>query len=172
MLRQVRDDDLPAMLRWRNHPRVRAASFTTHVISEDEHARWWAGVRADPTRQVLVYEHGGTACGVVTFSGLNPEQPIASWGFYLDLDGLQRRGEMITAWFGIERTAIRHAFEALGLTTLRGEVLAGNQSVRLLHDRFGFKETGGYRRVIDGTTVDVVTVELTRPPRRERTWGP
>ncbi|NUW40796.1 GNAT family N-acetyltransferase [Nonomuraea rhodomycinica] len=166
MLRQVRDDDLPAMLRWRNHPRVRKASFTTHEISEEEHARWWAGVRADPSRLVLIYEHGGTACGVVTFSGLDPERPVASWGFYLDLAGLERRGEMITAWFGIERTAIRHAFDVLELTTLRGEVLAGNQAVRLLHDRFGFKETGGYRRVVDGTTVDVVTVELTRPP----TW--
>ncbi|MEV0201275.1 GNAT family N-acetyltransferase [Nonomuraea sp. NPDC050691] len=167
MLRQAQDDDLPAMLRWRNHPKVRAASFTTHVIGEDEHARWWAGVRDDPARRVLVYEHGGTASGVVTFSGLTPERPIASWGFYLDLDGLERSGELLAAWFGIERAAIHHAFGPLGLTTLRGEVLAGNQPVRLLHSRFGFKETGGYRRVLDGATVDVVTIEFTRAPREE-----
>ncbi|NUW30374.1 GNAT family N-acetyltransferase [Nonomuraea sp. SMC257] len=168
MLRQVHDDDLPVMLRWRNHPKVRAASFTTHAIGEEEHAHWWAGVRADPSRRVLVYEHGGTACGVVTFSGLSPERPVASWGFYLDLDGLERSGGLISAWFGIERDAIDHAFGPLGLTTLRGEVLAGNRPVRLLHSRFGFEETGGYRRVIDGETVDVVTVEVTRASREER----
>ncbi|MEV0146637.1 MULTISPECIES: GNAT family N-acetyltransferase [unclassified Nonomuraea] len=167
MLRHVDDGDLPVMRRWRNHPKVRAASFTTHEIGEDEHARWWAGVRADPARQVLVYEHGGVASGVVTFSGLAPGAPIAHWGFYLDLDRLERSGELLAAWFGLERAAIRHAFGPLGLTTLRGEVLAANKPVRLLHSRFGFTEIGGYRRLLDGETVDVVLIEFTRAARRD-----
>ncbi|MFG3435749.1 GNAT family N-acetyltransferase [Nonomuraea sp. NPDC047897] len=162
MLRPARDDDLPALLRWRNHPRVRAASFTTHVIGATEHARWWAAVRHDPARRVLVYEHDGRDAGVVTFSGLAPAATTGEWGFYLDLSGLERTGAVLAAWAGLERAAIGHAFGPLGLTTLRGQVLAGNEPVRRLHRRFGFTEVGVHRREVDGTPVDVVTVELTR----------
>ncbi|TMR10547.1 GNAT family N-acetyltransferase [Nonomuraea turkmeniaca] len=158
MLRGVRDDDLPVTRRWRNHPRVRAASFTTHEIGADEHARWWAAVRADPAKHVLVYDHEGTAAGVVTYAGLSTAS--ACWGFYLDFDGLERSGALLRAWIGLERAAIDHAFGPLGLTTLRGSVLADNEPVRLLHKRFGFVEVGTYRRDVDGVARDVVAIEL------------
>ncbi|TMR98116.1 GNAT family N-acetyltransferase [Nonomuraea basaltis] len=163
MLRGVQDDDLPVMRRWRNHPRVRASSFTTHEITEDEHARWWTAVRADARRHVLIYDHEGTAAGVVAYSGLSPMS--ASWGFYLDLDGLERSGTLLRAWIGLERAAIEHAFGPLGLTTLRGEVLAGNSPVRALHRRFGFVEVGTYQRDVDGVPRDVVAIQL----RKEHT---
>lgn len=162
MLRPADDDDLPVLLRWRNHPRVRAASFTTHEIGEAEHARWWARVRDDPARRVLVYEHDATPAGVVTFSGLEPGRTIGEWGFYLDLAGLERSGALLAAWIGLERAAIGHAFGPLGLATLRGAVLAANEPVRWLHRRFGFVETGTHRREAGGVPVDVVTIELTK----------
>ncbi|SEU38127.1 GNAT family N-acetyltransferase [Nonomuraea wenchangensis] len=160
MLRGAHDDDLPAMRRWRNHPRVRAASFTTHEIGADEHARWWAAVRADATRRVLIYDHDGVPAGVVAYSDLSPAS--ADWGFYLDLDGLERSGALLRAWAGLEREAIEHAFGPLGLTVLRGEVLADNAPVRSLHRRFGFAEVAAYRRVVDGVPRDVVAIELRR----------
>ncbi|MFI7113565.1 GNAT family N-acetyltransferase [Nonomuraea sp. NPDC050227] len=160
VLRRVRDDDLPVMRHWRNHPKVRAASFTGHEISEDEHARWWAAVRADATRQVLIYDHAGARAGVVTYSELGGDS--AYWGFYLDLDGLERSGAVLRAWVGLERAAIDHAFGPLGLTTLRGEVLADNESVRRLHRRFGFAEVATYRMPVDGVPREVVAVQLTK----------
>ncbi|WP_043623701.1 GNAT family N-acetyltransferase [Nonomuraea candida] len=160
MLRDVEDADLPVMRRWRNHPRVRAASFTTHEISAREHARWWAAVRADAGRRVLVYDHEGTPAGVVTYTDLSPGS--ARWGYYLDLDGLERAGALLAAWVGLERAAVEHAFGPLGLTTLRGEVLAGNEPVMRLHRRFGFVETGTYVRDVDGAPREVVAIELRR----------
>lgn len=158
MLRSVRDDDLPVMRRWRNHPRVRAASFATHEITEEEHARWWAATRADTDRHVLIYHHDGAAAGVVSYAGLSPES--AYWGFYLDLDGLERSGALLPAWVGLERAAIEHAFGPLGLTALHGEVLADNEPVRRLHRRFGFAEVRVYQRDVDGEPRDVVALEL------------
>jgi RimJ/RimL family protein N-acetyltransferase len=160
VLRRVRDEDLPVMRRRRNHPRVRAASFTSHEISETEHTRWWAAVRADAAKQVLIYDHDGTGAGVVAYSGLGGASGY--WGFYLDLDGLERSGALLGAWVGLERAAIEHAFGPLGLTTLRGEVLAGNEPVRRLHRRFGFVEIETYQRPVDGVPCDVVAIELNR----------
>ncbi|GAA5071305.1 hypothetical protein GCM10023259_069840 [Thermocatellispora tengchongensis] len=169
MLRGIADHELETVRRWRNHPKVRAASFTTHVIRPDEHARWWAAVRDDPSRRVLMYEHAGVPAGVVAFSGLDAPGGGATWGFYLDIDGLLASGELLRAWFGCERAAVEHAFGPLGLLTLHGEVLAGNRQVRALHRRFGFAEVGSYTRVIDGEPREVVRVRLDRDNRREST---
>jgi UDP-4-amino-4,6-dideoxy-N-acetyl-beta-L-altrosamine N-acetyltransferase len=160
VLRDVRDGDLPDLRRWRNHPRVRAASFTTHEITEAEHARWWAAVRSDPARRVLVYDHAGAPAGVVTYSDM--ADGSAYWGYYLDFDGLERAGALLPAWIGLERAAVEHAFGPLGLSTLRGEVLAGNEPVMRLHRRFGFVEVGAYRRNVDGVPREVVRIELRR----------
>nr|WP_311132410.1 GNAT family N-acetyltransferase [Nonomuraea gerenzanensis] len=151
------------MRRWRNHPRVRAASFTTHEISEAEHLRWWAAVSADPGRRVLMYDHHGLAAGVVTYSDLTAES--ATWGFYLDLDTLERRGDLLPAWIGLERAAVGHAFGPLGLSTLRGEVLDGNEPVMRLHRRFGFAEVSRRRQLVDGVPRDAVTFEIRKEGR-------
>ncbi|WP_336213040.1 GNAT family N-acetyltransferase [Nonomuraea sp. LPB2021202275-12-8] len=162
MLRPVEEHELPAMRHWRNHPRVRASSFTTHVISEAEHARWWTAVKGDPARRALIYEHQGVAAGVVSFSGLVPGRRSADWAFYLDLAGLEGSGALLAAWIGLERAAIEHAFGPLGLTTLRGEVLACNEPVRRLHRRFGFAEVAAYELKLAGLCREVVAIELTR----------
>ncbi|WP_049566726.1 UDP-4-amino-4,6-dideoxy-N-acetyl-beta-L-altrosamine N-acetyltransferase [Nonomuraea sp. SBT364] len=162
MLRSVHEHELPVLRRWRNHPKVRASSFTTHEISPAEHARWWARVRDDPARRVFVYEHEGEAAGVVSYSGLDAGTRTASWAFYLDLDGLERSGALLAAWIGLERAAIAHAFGPLGLTRLRGEVLASNEPVRRLHRRFGFAEVAVHGLEVEGLRRDVIAIELTR----------
>jgi RimJ/RimL family protein N-acetyltransferase len=159
MLRRAEDHDLEALRRWRNHPSVRAVSFTTHEITEAEHLRWWRGIRDDPDRRVLVYEHEGVPAGTVTYSGLLGDEPY--WGFCLDLAGLDG-GTLLAAWVGIERAALTHAFGPLGLKALHGEVLADNEAVRRLHRRFGFAEVRTYPRRIDGRNREVVAIRIER----------
>jgi Acetyltransferase (GNAT) domain len=158
MLREASDADRDMVLRWRNHPQVRSASFTTHEIAAAEHDRWWSSVRADDTKWLLIYEHGSVPSGVVTLTTADPES--STWGFYLDIDGLNRRGELLPAWFGIGRESASFAFEKIGVSVLRGEVPAANTAVRRLHRRCGFAETGTYIREIDGVAREVVRVEL------------
>jgi UDP-4-amino-4,6-dideoxy-N-acetyl-beta-L-altrosamine N-acetyltransferase len=163
MLRDATDADRDMVLRWRNHPQVRRSSFTTHEIAADEHQRWWSMVHADPARWLLIYEHNATPSGAVTFT---TAESAAEWGFYLDVDGLERRGEMLPAWIGIERESISYAFDKVGATVLRGDVLASNAGVWRLHRRFGFTETGRYVREIDGLPREVVRVELRKDQPR------
>jgi UDP-4-amino-4,6-dideoxy-N-acetyl-beta-L-altrosamine N-acetyltransferase len=95
MLREAGDADRDMALRWRNHPQVRRAACTTHEIDQTDHDRWWASIRADDTRWLLIYEHGSTPAGVVTFTAADSE--TATWEFYLDIEGLDRRGELLPA---------------------------------------------------------------------------
>lgn len=166
MLREATDADRDAVRRWRNHPQVRAMSFTTHVIAEEEHARWWQQVRQNPDKLLYVYERSGHAAGLVSFDMESPD--TATWGFYLDVEGLEDRGELLPAWLEVEREVLTLAFDVLGLGRLHGEMLADNAAVRQLHRRYGFEETDVYQREIDGKMHDVVHIDLRAEDARRR----
>ncbi|HEX8626778.1 MAG TPA: GNAT family N-acetyltransferase [Catenuloplanes sp.] len=166
-LRRATDADADAVLRWRNHPKVRQASFTRRPISAPEHAAWWRRVSADPAHHLLIFEWQGVAAGVVTLHEPTPADGSAGWAFYLDVDGLQRIGALLPAWVAAERAALGYAFDTAGLRVLRGEVLAENRPVLDLHRRFGFAVTGTHQRDIDGVRHDVLRVELTCDDRRD-----
>ncbi|RLP87492.1 GNAT family N-acetyltransferase [Micromonospora sp. BL4] len=161
-LRAADDGDLHRMLRWRNHPQVRAVSLTRHEISLVEHTAWWARVRADPDRRVLVHLHDGVPSGVVTFSGVTSPERALTWGFYLDIAGLDARGELLPAWMSLERAGIAYAFDVLGARTLGGETLATNRPVLALHRRFGFRVVRQYEQDVDGRPHQVVWTEMSR----------
>ena len=167
MLRPATDSDRDALLAWRNHPQVRAVSLTGHVINPEEHAVWWAATVADPRRHLCIYERGGVAAGVVMFAETDRDG-AAVWSFYLDVAGLEARGELLPAWIEAPRQAVRQAFDELGLTVLRGEVLGHNAVVRQMNRRLGFRETAVDLRDVDGVPTEVVTVELRSHERRDR----
>src|SRR3954454_18718263 len=104
-LRVAGDADRARVLGWRNHPRVRAVSLTAREIEPDEHALWWRIVTADPDRRLLIYSHDLVPSGVVLFtrdSCKDAAADAATWSFYLDVDGLDRRGELLPAWATLE----------------------------------------------------------------------
>ena len=152
MLRAAGDGDVATIRRWRNHPKVRGASLTTHEIGAAEHQAWWDAVSTDPSRQVLIYERDRPV-GVVIFTGLGT--PVAEWSKYLDVDGIG--ADRRATWVDLEHEALRYAFEVLGVTRLRGVTLATNRPVLALHAEVGFTETRRFTR--DGR--DIVWNELT-----------
>jgi UDP-4-amino-4,6-dideoxy-N-acetyl-beta-L-altrosamine N-acetyltransferase len=124
------DGDLEFVLTWRNHPDVRRFMYTTHEISFDEHARWFKAASADSSRHLLLLELAGLALGYVNFRCDGAGGAV--WGFYLAPDAPKGRGRLLGD------AATRHAFEALGLQTLRGEVLPANVASRQFHLLLGF----------------------------------
>ncbi len=169
VLRDATGDDVNLMLCWRNQEVNRQVSKTSHVISADEHARWWAAARTDPTRKVLTYLRDGVPSGAVTFFDLRLDGPrTGSWGFYLDGDGLAERGETLPAWLEVMREAVDHAFDVLALDRLDGEVLAHNTVVRQMNRRFRFVEGPGRQEIHDGREITVIPISLAAGDRRRR----
>lgn len=164
MLRPATEHDVELIRRWRNHPKVRRASFTTHEIGAEEHRRWWRAVSEDPARLMLIYERDGRRAGVVIFTGLDtPDVPdrdaAVEWSKYVDVDGLGAdRG---AAWRELEREALAYAFTELGVARIGASTLAANEPVLRLHRENGFTEVRRYQREIDGEPREVVWNELT-----------
>jgi UDP-4-amino-4,6-dideoxy-N-acetyl-beta-L-altrosamine N-acetyltransferase len=166
MLRPATDTDTETIRRWRNHPTVRAASLWQHEITPAEHAAWWQRTTADPSTRLLVYVHDGVDSGVVTFTDVDPVARSASWGFYLDVDGLEERGDTLTAWLGVAGEALDHAFVDLDLEVLTGDVLADNTAVRRMNRRFGFTEGEAEEREFGGRTVRSLPIRMHRSDRK------
>ena len=160
-LRAAGEADVETIREWRNHPKTRGASIHTAYITAEGHARWWAGVQADPAKRVLVFRHKGHDCGVVLFNDHDAARGTAEWGFFLDVDGLQERGELLPAWMELEKAAVAYARDVMGLQSVGGRTLAWNRPVLDLHRRFGFVENPGrrYTTEIDGTEQLVLWTE-------------
>ena len=174
MLRTAREADLETMLAWRNQRANREVSIHQHEIGLEEHRAWWGRVRDDASRRVLVFEYDGRALGVVTFFDLvlDREPRTGEWGFFLDHDTLAAEGVTMTAWIQVMKDATEHAFapapDGLGLEVLRGEVLEGNEAVRVMNRRFRFREGTAEQREVEGETLCVIPISLRREDRRRR----
>ena len=165
MLRAATEADVDTIRRLRNQQANRDVSITSHEISSDEHAAWWAKTSVDPTRGVLIYERDGSVAGVVTFFDI--EGSIGAWGFFLDADGLASRGETLPAWIEVMREATAYAFDELGLEVLTGEVLEHNTVVRQMNRRFRFTEGTPEQRYADGREITVIPISLRKQDRRK-----
>lgn len=130
------------ILAMRNQPEVRRNMYTSHVISEKEHARWMKGIDSDDTREFFGVFLEDDLIGAVSLNEISPENHRADWAFYLDAE---RQGGGIGS--ALEFKFLEYAFERL--EKLNCEVLAFNQPVIGLHKKFGFKEEGVRRRHIE-----------------------
>ncbi len=130
-VREVRAEDLPMLLSWRNDPAISEHMHTRHRITEAEHRAWFERCRADPRRTLLLVERDGQAFGFVQFTRGDAADE-AEWGFYIAPGSPRGSGTLLG------RVALRHAFERLRLGRVRGEALQGNAASIALHRRLGF----------------------------------
>lgn len=153
-LRAVTEGDSGRLLAWRNSPDVAAYMYTDHKITPDEHARWFAGLTRDPRRAYWIIEADGAPVGLANFYDIDRAHGRAAWAYYLADPGIRGKG----VGGCVEFRMIEQAFgppppegKGLGLRKLWCEVLASNEAVWKLHQKFGFKQEAGLRaHVIKG----------------------
>jgi UDP-4-amino-4,6-dideoxy-N-acetyl-beta-L-altrosamine N-acetyltransferase len=131
-------DDLEMVFVWRNHPEISRHMLTQHSISLAEHKQWFERVSQSPSKQLLVYEQGGTPMGFVSFTGAAPEG-VADWGFYAAPNAPKGTG------LKLGRAALNYVFNAIGLHKICGQVVASNDASIHMHRKLGFREEGVLR---------------------------
>jgi UDP-4-amino-4,6-dideoxy-N-acetyl-beta-L-altrosamine N-acetyltransferase len=175
-LRPLAAGDRARLLAWRNQPEVARWMYSDHVISPDEHARWFEGALGDARRKYWVIESDGTPVGLANLYDIAPEHRRCSWAYYLA--DPSTRGQGIGAF--VEFWVLDHVFGELSLNKLWCEVLIGNEPVWRLHEGFGFVREALFRDHVikDGAPSDVVGLGMTaadwsavREASRERLRG-
>ena len=165
--RKLEQGDLAVILEWRNAPKVRAAMFTTHVISPEEHQRWFERISKDPTAEHLLFLANGAPAGVFNITHIDREAGTCCWAFYAS----ERAPRGVGA--AMEITALDHMSVAWKMRKISCDVLSTNAPVLKLHRRFGFQEEGVFRQQCfrEGRWVDVHRLALFTeawPAHRER----
>lgn len=148
---EIKDCELDLMRSWRNAPNVRANMYTRHEISESEHLAWWAKVKNCEDQKYLLFESQGQPAGIVAFTGIDRVNLNSSWAFYASPSAAKGIGTKM------EFMALDYAFDDLGLHKLWCEVLAFNEPVIKLHQKFGFQVEGIFREQhrVDGKFTDI-----------------
>jgi UDP-4-amino-4,6-dideoxy-N-acetyl-beta-L-altrosamine N-acetyltransferase len=139
LLRDIKNEELELMLSWRNAPSVRANMYTRHEIDWEEHLAWWERISARTDQRYFMYENDFMALGIVGFNQIDTVNQNASWAFYAAPESKKGTGSRM------EYLALEHAFNEIELHKLSCEVLAFNEPVIKLHQKFGFHIEGVLR---------------------------
>ena len=118
---------------------------------------------ADGKSLILVIEHERVACGTLGFNWIDPANGSCEIGYWLRED-LQGRGIVTSCC----RALVKHAFDGLGLNSVRIAAAVGNERSRRVPERLGFHLDGVIReaeRLSSGHVDQVVYTYL----RRDRT---
>ena len=153
-LRPVQPDDRDRILAWRNSPDVRAYMYTDHVISPEEHGRWFDGLAGDARRTYWIIEMDDKPVGLANLADIDRFNQRCSWAYYLADPAV--RGQGVGSY--VEYWVLEYVFSGLKLAKLWCEVLASNEAVLKLHETFGFTIEARFRGHVikDGARVDVL----------------
>ena len=137
-LRPVREADLGMLLEWRNQESVRKFMYTNHIISIDEHRKWYEKNKNQDSTKLMLFEFNETPFAFLNISEINQKNKTCTWAFYIGQD----IKEVKALGYFMEIKALDLMIKELGIRKISCEVLDFNKSVIKMHKRFGFQEEG------------------------------
>lgn len=156
-LRPMNENDLKKVLEWRNSDRIRENMYTDHIISWDEHVKWYTKVKKDPNSIYLICEYKNKSIGLICLTDIDRNNGKCCWGFYLgDTDVPSGSGQVM------EFLALEYIFENINIRKLYCEVFLFNKKVVNLHQKFGFSIEGKFTQHVlkNGEYKDVYVLAM------------
>jgi UDP-4-amino-4,6-dideoxy-N-acetyl-beta-L-altrosamine N-acetyltransferase len=155
-LRPMTETDSPQVHAWRNLPDVRRNMYTDHIITAEEHARWFPSALTAADRRYWMIVCDGEPVGVANLADISPRHGRCSFGIYLGPADLRGKGVGRAALFLLQR----EAFDRLGLRKLCCEVLDFNTQALQLYLGLGFVQEGRLRAHIVKETGPCDVIQL------------
>jgi UDP-4-amino-4,6-dideoxy-N-acetyl-beta-L-altrosamine N-acetyltransferase len=157
-LRAMRADDRDLVRQWRNAPHVARYMYTDQEISAEAHAQWFARALADPARRYWIIVADGADIGLANLYDIQTVHRRCFWAFYIGAPEI--RGKGIGSF--VEYAVLSYVFDRRGFNKLCCEVLAENEPVWRMHEKYGFVIEGRYRRHICKTGIfhDVIALAM------------
>ena len=81
-VRKVTQNDSDMLLNWRNQDYIRQHMATNHVISQNEHDKWFAKMLVSAADCYLVFEFKGLPIGLIYFNKINNINYYIVWRDY------------------------------------------------------------------------------------------
>lgn len=161
VLRDIDESELELILSWRNTPSIRQNMYNNHIISIEEHKRWWSTIKNRSDCRYFIYEFNGQPSGIVGMVSIDQKNRNCTWTFNASPEAPKGTGSRM------EYLALNYMFDELGLHKVYCEVLAFNTPVIKMHKKYGFEEEGIFKEQYfrDDEFIDVYRLGLF-----SRTW--
>lgn len=158
--REIRDDDLATIMRWRMDPEITKWMNTDPVLTLEGQKKWLESISQDPSSKYWLIEVDGVPAGVLSLFDIDGTAKSAEWGYYIGERDL--RSTMLA--ISIEKSLYDYCFTTIGLETIENKVLAENVGVIKLHEICGSVTTEVKPNAIEknGVSHDQVCMEITR----------
>ena len=156
-LRPLGMEDADRVRAWRNQEHIRAVMYQDHDITADEHAAWMRRVIDEESSDYFIVTYLEKPIGLCGLYGISKKDGRAVWAFYLGEEDTPL-GAGSAMWFLL----LDYAFQQKGLRKICSEVLAINEKVLAMHERFGFVKEGVLRAqtMKGGQPIDAVMYGL------------
>jgi len=132
--------------------------YTDDYISEEEHANWFKKIDNDPSNKYWIVFYNDIHVGLICLFNIDLRNKRCYWGYYLADPSVRGKG------IGrlIELNVLTYVFDELHLNKLCCEVLKTNDYVVKLHQKYGSKIEGIFRKHIlkQKTFHDVVAMGI------------
>jgi UDP-4-amino-4,6-dideoxy-N-acetyl-beta-L-altrosamine N-acetyltransferase len=147
------------VLEIRNQPGVRNNMYTIHEISRQEHLQWIEKLKQTSSTRFFAVIFENEIIGGVSLNAINTEHGRADWAYYLS-EAMQGKG----IGSALEFKFLDFVFLENNFQKLNCEVLAFNDKVISLHNKFGFQQEGVRRNHIlrDEKACDIVLLGITK----------
>ena len=151
------------ILNWRNSDHVRMNMFIEHLITEEEHGKWFENVKKGNKiiAKLLLFKE--KPIGFVNFTNIDYQNNKCYWGFYIGEKEAPKGSGKIMALLALD-----YIFEDFHLRKLCSEVLEFNSKSIKFHQKLRFEEEGRLEKHIfkNNYYVDVIVMALFR-----ENWG-
>ncbi|HJV40054.1 UDP-4-amino-4,6-dideoxy-N-acetyl-beta-L-altrosamine N-acetyltransferase [Caulobacter sp.] len=165
-LRPIDATDRDRLLAWRNSPEVAAFMYSDHLITREEHDRWFDSLASNTRRRDWIVLLDGEPVGLTSLVDIDQAYGRGTIARYLAKQNARGLGLGGFTEFKVAD----HAFGVLGLRKLWSEVLATNEAALASHLSSGFQREALFRDhvVKGGQAIDVIGLGLLAHEWRDR----
>ena len=146
--REIREDDLPLLFRWRNSPFVHAKMFTDHEITWNEHLNWFRRISGAEPPLHFIFTYNDQPIGYKAYTDVDFDARKCSGGSYIGEPDKWPKDAGIFLFF----MSVDYAFSKLGMERFEIDVFASNRKALRLDAFMGyeFDRANGYHVTKDG----------------------
>ena len=121
-LRELREDDLENIMRWRMDPDITRYMNTNPKLTLEGQRKWFKAICGNTDVRYWLIEIDGESAGVINLTGLDRADGCAGWAYYV---GEKRLRSMKTA-LALEMSLYDYVFDILHKKELIGDIFKSN----------------------------------------------
>lgn len=157
-LKRITVDKLEKIMNWRTSPEVSPYMYTSPNLTIEDQKKWFKNINNDSTVSYWIIVVDGVDVGVLNLYDIDTKNKRCFWAYYIGDSSARGKGVARQ----LECNIYDYVFYEVGLNKLCCEVLAFNEKVIQIHEKFGSEIEGIFKQHIfkNNTFLDVVRMAI------------